>query len=63
MLSALAPPPTSRKFAGLRAGLRHDVERRHDEARAVADDPDVAVELHVLQAPSFARAWTGSIGN
>ena len=48
--SALAPPPTSRKFAALRAGLRHDVERGHHEARAVADDPDVAVELHVLQA-------------
>ena len=32
------------------ARLRHDVERRHHQPGAVADDADLAVELHVLQA-------------
>ena len=31
-------------------GVRHHVERRHDQARAVADDPDLAVELDVVEA-------------
>ena len=35
---------------GPRPRLRHDVERRHHEAGAVADDAHVSVELHVLQA-------------
>ena len=36
------------------AGQRDDVERAHDEAGAVAEDADVAVELHVGQ-PALAR--------
>ena len=48
--SACAPPPTSQKLAGLPAGLGDDVESRHDEAGAVAEDADVAVELHVGEA-------------
>ena len=31
------------------AGVGDDVEGRHDEARAVADDADLAVELHVVE--------------
>src|SRR6478735_226595 len=31
------------------AGVRDDVERRHDQARAVADDADLAVELDVVE--------------
>ena len=31
-------------------GVRDDVERRHDQARAVADDADLAVELDVVEA-------------
>ncbi len=34
----------------LAAVLRDDVERAHDEPRAVAEDPDVAVELDVREA-------------
>ena len=52
---ALAPPPMSRKLAGFTppcvlAGVRDDVEGRHDQARAVADDADRAVELDVVEA-------------
>ena len=35
---------------GAAAGHDDDVDRRHREARAVAEDPDVAVELHVDDA-------------
>ena len=42
--------PDIQEVRGLGAGLRHDVQRRHHQPRAVADDPDLAVELHVLQA-------------
>ena len=54
MTSAEAPPPMSRKLAGfdaaeLLAGVGDDVERRHDQAGAVADDADLAVELDVVE--------------
>ena len=54
MTSAEAPPPMSRKLAGfgaaeLLAGVRDDVEGRHDQAGAVADDADLAVELDVVE--------------
>jgi hypothetical protein len=32
------------------AGVGDDVEGRHDQARAVADDADLAVELDVVEA-------------
>ena len=48
--SAFEPPPASRKFAGLAAGLGDDVERRHAEPGAVAEDADVAAELDVGEA-------------
>ena len=35
--------------AVLLAGVGDDVERRHDQARAVADDADLAVELDVVE--------------
>ena len=50
IVSAFAPPPASRKFAGEPPACVDDVERAHDEARAVAEDADVAVELDVRQA-------------
>ena len=54
MTSADAPPPMSRKLAGftppwLLAGVGDDVEGRHDEPGAVADDADLAVELDVVE--------------
>ncbi len=54
MTSAEAPPPMSRKLAGLTStvrltGVRDDVEGAHDETRAVADDADLAVELDVVE--------------
>ena len=39
---------------GRAAGLGDDVERRHHEPGAVAEDADVAVELHVGQ-PALLR--------
>ena len=42
-----APPPTSRKLAGLAAVQLDDVHRRHGEAGAVDHAADVAVELDV----------------
>ena len=48
--SAFEPPPASRKLAGLAARLGDDVERRHAEPGAVAEDADVALELHVGEA-------------
>ena len=48
--SAFEPPPASRKFAGCAARLGDHVERRHHEPGAVAEDADVAVELHVGEA-------------
>ncbi len=50
IFSALEPPPASRKLAGAPARLGDDVERGHDQAGAVAEDADVAVELDVLDA-------------
>ena len=50
MTSALAPPPMSRKLAGLAADLVDDVERAHGQPGAVGDDADGAVEADVLQA-------------
>src|SRR2546430_15020932 len=35
---------------GAAAGIADRVERRHHESRAVADDPDVAVELDEAEA-------------
>ncbi len=37
------------------AGIRDDVERRHDEPGAVADDADLAVELDVVEALLLGR--------
>jgi hypothetical protein len=48
-----APPPTSRKFAGLAAVVLDDVHRGHGEAGAVHQAADVAVERHVRQARPF----------
>ena len=47
--SAFEPPPASRKFGGRAAVLGDDVQRAHDQAGAVAEDADVAVELDVGQ--------------
>jgi hypothetical protein len=44
LLLAFAPPPTSRKFAGLAAVVLDDVHRGHREAGAVHQAADVAVE-------------------
>src|SRR4051812_30021856 len=41
--------------AVLLAGVRDDVEGGHDQARTVADDPDLAVELDVVQALLLGR--------
>ncbi len=66
IVSALDPPPASRKLAGEPAGLGDDVQRRHDEARAVAEDADVAVELDVLDAlllgPALERVFVLAVG-
>src|SRR5712691_4124299 len=43
-------PAHVQEVRGPAAGLRDHVERGHDKAGPVADDPDLAVELHVLQA-------------
>ena len=48
--SAEAPPPMSRKLAGLAAHLVDDVDGRHGQAGAVGDDADEPVEPDVLQA-------------
>ena len=48
--SAFEPPPGVEEVGGLAAGLGDDVERRHHQPGAVAEDADVAVELHVGQA-------------
>ena len=53
--SASEPPPASRKLAGLPARLGDDVERRHHQPGAVAEDADVAVELDVLHALLLGR--------
>ena len=47
---ALPPPPRSQKFAGPPADVGDDVHGRHREPGAVAEDADVAVELHVGDA-------------
>ena len=47
--SLLAPPPTSRKFAGHAAEMLDDVHRRHRQARAVDEAGDAAVELDVIE--------------
>ena len=38
--SAFEPPPASRKLAGAPPGLGDDVERRHAEPGAVAEDAE-----------------------
>ncbi len=48
--SALAPPPTSRKFAGLPPAYLMMSMVRHGEARAVHHAGHVAVELDVVEA-------------
>ena len=53
--SALAPPPMSRKLAGLAADLADDVDGAHGQAGAVGDDADRAVEADVLQALLVGR--------
>ena len=47
--SLVAPPPTSRKFAGLFAVELDDVHRRHGEAGAVDHAADGAVERDVVE--------------
>ena len=46
--------------AELLAGVGDDVERGHDEARAVADDADLAVELDVVEVLLLGGASSGS---
>ena len=53
--SALAPPPMSRKLAGLPPDLVDDVDGAHGQAGAVGDDADGAVEADVLQALVVGR--------
>ena len=43
------------------AGERDHVQRRHDEAGAVAEDPDLAVELHVRDAFLARGALLGRV--
>src|SRR5215204_3756726 len=49
----------SRTRVELLAGVRHHVQRRHDQPGTVADDPDLAVELDVIEVlllgPRFER--------
>ena len=47
--SVVAPPPTSRKFAGAAAVELDGVHGRHGEPGAVHQAADVAVELDVVQ--------------
>ena len=44
-----APPPTSRKFAGIRAVELDDVHGGHGEAGAIDHAADGAVELHIRE--------------
>src|SRR5450432_488437 len=53
--SWLAPPPTSRKFAG----ALDDVHRGHREARAVDEATDVAIERDVVEADLFGLNLDG----
>ena len=46
---------------GPAAGERDHVERRHDEAGSVAEDPDLAVELHVGDALLARGAFLGRV--
>ena len=55
MTSALAPPPMSRKLAGLPPTWLTMSTVRHGEPGAVGDDADVAVEADVLQALLVGR--------
>ena len=60
MTSAEAPPPMSRKLAGrhpaeLLTGVGDDVEGAHDQAGAVADDADLALELDVVEVLLLGR--------
>ena len=54
--SAVAPPPTSRKFAGCAAVQLDQIHRRHGEARAVHHAGDVAVERDVVEIVLAGRA-------
>ena len=65
--SALAPPPMSRKLAGLPPTWLTMSTRAHREPGAVGDDADGAVEADVLQALARApparassRTWVAS---
>ena len=56
-----APPPTSRKFAGLAAvEVLDDVHRRHRQAGAVDQAADVAVERDVGEARASSLRARGS---
>ena len=65
--SLLAPPPTSRKFAGLAAVVLDDVHRGHGEAGAVDQAGDVSVEPDVVQVElaggDFARVFLGHVAH
>ncbi len=55
--SFVAPPPTSRKFAGARQ--LDDVHRRHGEARAVHHAADLAIERDVVEVELRGREFLG----
>ena len=57
--SALAPPPISRKLAGLPPRARYHVQRRHDQSRAIADDTNVTIQLDICQACLFGLVFQG----
>ena len=59
---ASPPPPRSQKFAAPAARERDHVQRRHDEPGAVAENADLAVELHVGDVLLARRALLGRIG-
>ena len=66
MTSALAPPPMSRKLAGLAADLVDDVERAHGQPGAVGDDADEPSRPTYCRPFSWAacsrssRTWVSS---
>ena len=46
----LGSAPDVQEVGGATARIAHRVKRRHDQARAVPDDPDVAIELDVAES-------------
>ena len=60
--SACGPAADVQEVRGAASGLGDDVERRHHEPRAVAEDADLAVELDVGHA-ALARHLLLRIGS